>query len=175
MHDSDEHDFVDTASVGTDAKDPTISADIAGSFTYVSYQNAIPVIRSVQIENAGGRHLENCRIELTSSPAFLRSKSWTIDRLVPGDSLPLSDRKVELDADYLAGLNEAERGEITLRLSAGDVVLDERRFPVRLLTRDEWRGVADMANLLPAFVMPNDPAVARILSTPVGFQASWAE
>lgn len=143
--------------------DPTIVAEIAGSFTYASYQNAIPVVRSIRIENVGGRQHENVRIDLTSSPAFLRAKSWTVDRLLPGDSLPLGDRKVDLDADYLAGLNEAERGEITLRLSAGGALLDERRFPVRLLARDEWGGVADMAQLLPAFVMPNDPAVARIL------------
>ncbi len=143
--------------------DPTIIADIAGSFTYASYQNAIPVLRAIRIENTGGRHQENIRADLTSSPAFLRAKSWTIDRLAPGDILPLGDRKIDLDADYLAGLNEAERGEITLRLSAGGTVLDEQRFPVRLLARDEWGGVADMAQLLPAFVMPNDPAVSRIL------------
>ena len=77
----------------------------------------------------------------------------------------MSDRKVELDAHYLAGLNEAERGEITLRLSAGGEVLDEQRFAVRLLARDEWGGVADMAQLLPAFVMPNDPGIAPILRT----------
>ncbi|WP_315760824.1 DUF3320 domain-containing protein [Sphingomonas sp. Y38-1Y] len=154
--------------IGADAGDavaanPTITADIAGSFTYASYQNAIPVVRSIRIDNTAGKHQENIRVDLTSSPAFLRPKSWTIDRLVPGDNLPLADRKVDLDADYLAGLNEAERGEITLRLSADNAVLDEQRFPVRLLARDEWGGVADMAHLLPAFVMPNDPAVARIL------------
>jgi hypothetical protein len=163
MHDSNDQDFTAVIPSGESVTDPTISADIAGSFTYASYQNAIPVIRSIEIDNADGRHHESIRVDLTSSPAFLRTKSWTIDRLVPGDNLPLGDRKVDLDADYLAGLNEAERGEITLRLSAGDTVLDEQRFPVRLLARDEWGGVADMAQLLPAFVMPNDPAVARIL------------
>lgn len=144
---------------------PTISADIAGSFTYASYQNAIPVVRSIVVENKSDRYFQDCLVELSSSPAFLRPKSWKLDRLIPGDSLPLNDRKVELDAAYLAGLNEAERGEITLRLSLGDQMLDEQRFPVRLLARDEWGGVADMVQLLPAFAMPNDPAVARILRT----------
>nr|WP_267213506.1 DUF3320 domain-containing protein [Chelatococcus asaccharovorans] len=144
---------------------PSIVADIAASFTYASYQNAIPVVRSLLIENEADRHFENCRLELTSSPSFLRPKTWTIDRLVPGDGLPLSDRKIELDAGYLAGLNEAERGEITLRLSSAGEVLDEKRIAVRLLARDEWGGVADMAQILPAFVMPNDPGVARILRT----------
>lgn len=163
MNDSSERDFSGAHCGDITVKDPAISADIAGSFTYASYQNAIPVIRSIRIENSDGRHHENVRVDLSSSPAFLRAKTWVVDRLAPGDSLPFGDRKVDLDADYLAGLNEAERGEITLRLSTGDAVLDEQRFPVRLLARDEWGGVADMAQLLPAFVMPNDPSVARIL------------
>ncbi|RUW22382.1 DNA helicase, partial [Mesorhizobium sp. M1A.F.Ca.IN.020.06.1.1] len=144
---------------------PSIIADVASSFTYASYQNAIPVIRSIRLDNDTAGSLESCRLELTSSPSFLRPKTWAVDRLVPGDRLQLSDRKVELDSGYLAGLNEAERGEITLRLSAAGEVLDERRLTVRLLARDEWGGVADMAQLLPAFVMPNDPGVAPILRT----------
>ncbi|MGV1760810.1 DUF3320 domain-containing protein [Rhizobium sp. A22-96] len=151
--------------LGGRPKNPAIVADVAASFTYASYQNAVPVIRSILIENNTDRHVENCRIELTSSPSFLRPKSWTVDRLIPGDRLPLIDRKVEFDASYLAGLNEAERGEITLRLSSSGEILDEQRLPVRLLARDEWGGVDDMAQLLPAFVMPNDPGVAQILRT----------
>ena len=142
---------------------PTIIADIASSFTYASFQNAIPVIRSIAIENHTDAHFERCTLELTSSPPFLRAKTWTVDRLIPGDHLALSDRRIELDADYLAGLNEAERGEITLRLSCSGDTLDEQRLPVRLLARDEWGGMNDMAQLLPAFVMPNDPAVATLL------------
>ena len=140
-----------------------IQADIAGSFTFASYQNAIPVLRSLAIENPTDRHLEQCRLAMVATPSFLRPKLWTIDRLVPGDRIVINDRRIELDAGYLAGLDEAERGEITLRLYAKDECLAESRLPVRLLARDEWGGVADMAQLLPAFVLPNDPAVAKIL------------
>ncbi len=157
--------FTEAETGDASTNEALITADIAGSFTYASYQNAIPVVRSIQIDNTSRSHHENIRVELSSSPAFLRSKIWTIDRLAPGDSLSLSDCKVDLDADYLAGLNEAERGEITLKLLAADTVLDEQRVPIRLLARDEWGGVADMAQLLPAFVMPNDPAIALILRT----------
>ena len=144
-------------------RSPKIFADIASSFTYASYQNAIPVLRAIGIENRSDRQVEKLRLELSSTPAFVRPKAWMVDRVVPGDHLPLGDRKVELDAGYLAGLNEAERGEITLRLVADTEILDEYRHVVRLLARDEWGGVADMAQLLPAFVMPNDPAVSSLL------------
>ncbi|MDR3487487.1 MAG: DUF3320 domain-containing protein [Bradyrhizobium sp.] len=141
----------------------TIEADIAHCFTYASYQNAVPVIRSISLAGSAGANFEGCTLELTSAPPFLRPKTWTIDRIIAGDLIRLSDRKVDLDASYLAGLNEAERGEITLRFISKGAVVAEQRRSVRLLARDEWGGVADMAQLLPAFVMPNDPAIASIL------------
>jgi very-short-patch-repair endonuclease len=140
-----------------------IISDIGATFTYASFQNAIPVIRSIAIDNRTMQSFERCTLELTSSPPFLRAKTWMVDRVAAGDRIALSDRKVDLDAAYLSGLDEAERGEINLRLSSGAAVLAEQRISVRLLARDEWGGVADMAQLLPAFVMPNDPAVAGLL------------
>lgn len=140
-----------------------IKADIAACFTYASYQNAIPVIRSVSLASSATSNIENCRLELRSVPPFLKQKTWAIDRVLAGDEIVISDRKVELDAAYLAGLNEAERGEIQLNLMRGDELLAQHVQDVRLLARDEWGGVADMAQLLPAFVMPNDPAIAAIL------------
>ena len=140
-----------------------VLADVAGSFTYASFQNAIPVIRSIAVNNPTAENFGGCELHLVSNPPFLRSKRWVVDRLAAGDRLSLTDRKVELDPAYLAGLNESERGEIVFTLSMGDRTLAEIRSSVRLLARDEWGGIGDMAQLLPAFVMPNDPAVAKIL------------
>lgn len=142
-----------------------IEASLAGTFTFASHQNSIPVIRSIRIENATPEPVQDVQLELTASPTFLRAKTWKIDRINPGADVVLSDRRVNLDATYLAGLTEAERGDITLRLFKGEKLLAETIAPVRLLARDEWGGVADMGQLLPAFVMPNDPAIVRVLRT----------
>lgn len=140
-----------------------IDANLANTFTFASHQNSIPVIRSIRIENASNEPVQGVQLELTASPAFLRAKTWKIDRINAGDDVVLSDRRIDLDAAYLAGLTEAERGDITLRLIKGDKLLAETIAHVRLLARDEWGGVADMGQLLPAFVMPNDPAIVRVL------------
>jgi very-short-patch-repair endonuclease len=140
-----------------------VDADLAATFTFASHQNSIPVIRSIRIENQNAESIENVRLELTASPAFLRAKNWTVDRIAAGDRVTLSDRRIELDASYLAGLDEAERGDITLRLMQAERILAETVVPVRLLARDEWGGVTNMGQLLPAFVMPNDPAIFPLL------------
>src|SRR6218665_1544660 len=130
--------------------DVAVHADIAECFTYASFQNAIPIIRSISVENLTGEILEACQLRLTANPPFLRARTWVLDRILPGDQVALGDRRVEMDAGYLAGLNEAERGEVSLSLLVKGEVLTELHLPVRLLARDEWGGVADMAQLLPA-------------------------
>ncbi len=162
-------DTIDTAVCASDSAptddEPTIAivADLAATFTFASHQNSIPVIRSIRVENSTADQLETVRLELTASPPFLRSKIWSIDRIAAGESITLSDRRIDLDASYLAGLNEAERGDIVLRLIQNDKVIVETVVQVRLLARDEWGGVSDTAQLLPAFAMPNDPAVFKLL------------
>lgn len=140
-----------------------VIADLAATFTFASHQNSIPVIRSIRIDNPTDETIESARLELTATPAFLRAKTWSIDRIGAVSDVTLTDRRIDLDAGYLAGLDEAERGDVTLRLIAGERTLVEAIIPVRLLARDEWGGVADMSQLLPAFVMPNDPAIYRLL------------
>jgi very-short-patch-repair endonuclease len=140
-------------------------ADLATKFTFASHQNSFPVVRSIAIRNPTTDALERLRLEFSASPPFLRPKTWTIDRLLAGDEIALTDRRIDLDPAYLANLDEAESGDIQLRLIRGEELLTETVVPVRLLARDEWGGVSDMAQLLPAFVMPNDPAIFRILKS----------
>ena len=144
---------------------PAIVANLTSTFTFASHQNSFPVIRSIRIENPGAETLEGVRLELTASPPFLRAKTWTIDRVLAGDGVTLTDRHIDLDAAYLGGLNEAERGDISLRLLKGDTELAQTTLSVRLLAREEWGGVSDMAQLLPSFVMPNDPATFKLLKS----------
>lgn len=148
---------------GTAPPSIKIDANLASTFTFASHQNSIPVIRSIRIENATSEPIQDLQLELTASPAFLRAKTWKIDRINAASDVVLSDRRIDLDAAYLAGLTEAERGDISLRLLKGAKLLVETIAPVRLLARDEWGGVTDMGQLLPAFVMPNDPAIVRVL------------
>ncbi len=145
--------------------EPSVSIlpDIVSAINYASWQNSVPILRSVEISNDTADVLNGLRLELVVTPAFCKRKSWTIDRVSPGDILRISDRAIELDPDFLGGLNEAERGQVSFRLFSADQLIAERTEEIRLLARDEWGGFGAMAPLLAAFVMPNDPGVARII------------
>lgn len=146
-----------------DAVAVLVAADIPRCVNYASWQNAVPLLRSLEIRNNSSESLRDVRLELETSPAFTRKKTWIIEGVRANESLAIRDRDIQLDPGYLNGLNEAERGLATFRLFHRDRQLLEDSREIRVLARDEWGGMQSMGELLAAFVMPNDPALALVL------------
>ena len=140
-----------------------VSPVLATKVNFATAQNGVAVIKRLAIENAGAEPVEKIRLVLSARPAIIREKAWVIDRIPAGSTLQLKDLETPLDTALLGGLDEAEVGQVDFRLSAQgleDVNLSHR---IEMLARDEWGGLAEMDNILAAFVSPNQPFVARIL------------
>lgn len=140
-----------------------IAAAVAEKIGFASHQNAVPILRELEIHHEGEAAYRDLTVHLSANPPFLSERTWRIDELTPGTSLHVTDRDVELDASFLGDLGECISGTATLRVEAGGEVLAVSSFPVELLARNQWGGVDSMGELLPAFVTPNDPAVDRVL------------
>jgi very-short-patch-repair endonuclease len=141
-----------------------IEATIASKVGFASHQNAVPLIRELRLRLAGEQSYEHCRLALEADPHFVQPKTWQIDRLRPGDELSIPERHVQLNATLLDGLTESLTGTVTLTVVGEDnAQLAAISYPVELLAHNEWGGTTAMAELLPAFVMPNDPAIDRVL------------
>lgn len=130
---------------------------------FASAQNDVSIIGGITVENPTDEVLTDIRITLRATPPIIREKTWAIDRVAPRSDLAVRDTSTPLDIARLEGLNEAEVGELEFRLEAQGLRTIVEKWRVELLARDEWGGVRDMAQILAAFVSPNDPAVARIL------------
>lgn len=142
----------------------TIDAVVAAKLGFASHQNAVPLLRELKVGMEGARAAERLSLRLAADPPFVRPKTWALDRLSPGDALAVADRDVQLDAALLGGLTESVTGCVTLTLVGADgAELASVTQAVELLAHNEWGGLGAMAELLPAFVMPNDPAVDRVL------------
>lgn len=135
----------------------------AAKVNFASSQNGVSIIKSLVIRNISPEVLENVVVELECSPGLIRPKSWTLDRLSAEDRRSLTDLDTPLNMELLGGLNEAEVGELRLAVRQADRVLVREARTIEMLARDEWGGVGEMAQLLAAFVSPNDPVVAAIL------------
>ncbi len=164
MQNEASNDFGDVQTVGDQSPTPAVPqllVEAADTFNYAAWQNAVPLLRGITINNPSGEELSSVVIELTASPAFARSKRWTIDRVHAGGSLRLVDVDIDIDPSFLDSLDEAERGMLSFQLVHGGQPIHAVNHSVRVLARDEWGGMPSMGELLAAFVTPNDPASHR--------------
>lgn len=141
----------------------SLSATILEKINFACHQSAFAVLRELRVIHAGEQDLEDLELTVSSSPAFLKPKSWRIDRLVAGTELPVRDKDLQLDGGFLLGLSESMKGEVIFRLSHQGEPLLEQSLPVELLANNEWGGNGYMPELLAAFCIPNDPVVDRLL------------
>lgn len=135
---------------------------IARKLGFTSHQNAVPLLRELVLHNESDQNFQDLTLHLQTAPAVLEAKQWNIDRLLPGTSLDIRERDIKLNAEWLAELTESVMCEVTLSLRQGDEELFTINYPLEALAKNEWGGNA-MLELLPSFIMPNDPAVDRLL------------
>lgn len=142
----------------------SIQVDVAEKIGFVSQQNAVPPLRGISITNDSDVPLERAVLTLETDPGFLSPRSWQIDHIAVGETLHILDQRVDISASYTKGLSESERGTVSLKLRDQDgELLALHDAPTELLASDQWGGTDAMPELLAAFVMPNDPAVDKVL------------
>ncbi|WP_395666375.1 DUF3320 domain-containing protein [Methylocella sp.] len=141
-----------------------IKGVIAPKINFATHQNAVPLIRDVKVTAPPDTPAHTLTLSLSSDPPFVQTKVWSIDAIGASETLSIHDRDVALNATLLHDLTESLVGTLTLRLTdAANALLAEATQPIELLAHNQWGGIGVMAELLPAFVMPNDPAVDRVL------------
>ncbi len=122
------------------------------------------MLRDLRIENLDEvERLDDVVVTLESNPGFIKPKSWHVDRIAPRGAVAVKHRDIELDGGFLLKLSESMAGTVSIRAEKDGALLAEESRPVELLAFNEWGGAGYMPELLPAFAMPNDPAVDRIL------------
>jgi very-short-patch-repair endonuclease len=141
-----------------------IYCDIATKLNFACHQNAFALLRDLRIENGNSqiKH-ETLLVTLTANPLFLKPKSWRLDRLSAGAILPIKDRDIELNGNFLLNLSDSMRGTVTITVEQGEQILAQETKSIELLAYNEWGGTDYMPELLAAFAMPNESAIDRVL------------
>ncbi len=142
----------------------TIHSESAAKINFACHQSSFAFLRELRIENNNStERLEDVRVTLSSNPAFLKPKSWMLDRIAPAGIRPVTDRDIELDGAFLLELADSLSGHAKITVEQNGAIIADQTKPVELLAYNEWGGAGYMPELLAAFSMPNDPAVDRVL------------
>jgi Protein of unknown function (DUF4011)/REase_MTES_1575/AAA domain/Protein of unknown function (DUF3320) len=153
-----ERDRLDHAAAGV-----RVSCTVADNINVAFYQNAVPIIRDLAVENALGSDLAGISVHLTSEPPFLTPGVWRIERIADQAVHHIRSLDLKLDPAFLAGINASRRGELRVRVEAAGTVLAEQAVEINLLPPSHWGGVNSAPELLAAFVRPTDPSIDVIL------------
>jgi hypothetical protein len=137
--------------------------EIDSRINFPMQQNDVPVVKVVHVENGSDIPRRDLRLRITSVPDFADPWEARIALIAERSTYNLEAIDLVLSPRYLGELTERVRGQLRFELLQGAERLLERVVPVELLARDEWSGLASLPEILAAFVMPNHPAVERIL------------
>lgn len=140
---------------------------------FAMQQNDVPVVKALHIENRTDVPLRDLQIRISAEPAF--AQGWTSRVAAVGERATYNLGSVDLDLSpgFLGELTERVRGQIRAEVRREEEVLVYRTAPVELLARDEWGGLSSLPEILAAFVLPNHPAVERVLRSAAEFMSHW--
>ncbi|MGY8665415.1 DUF3320 domain-containing protein [Bradyrhizobium sp. UFLA05-109] len=152
-----------TGAEGSAAGTLKIACTTADNINVAFYQNAVPIIRELALENSEGRDLRELSVHLASEPAFITPGVWRIEQIADGATHHIRSLDLKLDPAFLAAINASRRAELRIRVEAAGETLVENAIEVNLLPPSHWGGVNAAPELLAAFVRPTDPSVDVIL------------
>jgi very-short-patch-repair endonuclease len=130
---------------------------------FACHQNNIPMLKSLSVTNINEFSLEAATLTLKSQPEFFKPKVWKIERLASGTTLPIKDRDIHLNGEFLLNVKEAVKGRIEFSIECEGIQLATDTFEIELLAHNEWGGAGYMPELLASFVMPNASGIDQLL------------
>lgn len=141
-----------------------VRLEVRAKANFALQQHGYPIVTELTLENPeGGELMEGLAVRLKSDWNFIAPKEWTVDRLGPGEELPLPHHEIKLNGEMLSGLEEATECGVTVTVMSGERTVAEEKKVVKVLAHNEWGGTGHIPEMLAAFSLPNDPAVDRIL------------
>ncbi|MFQ3459892.1 DUF4011 domain-containing protein, partial [Bradyrhizobium sp. UFLA01-814] len=152
-----------TRAEGSAAGTLKVVCTAADNINVAFYQNAVPIIRELALENGEGRDLRELLVHLASEPAFMTPGVWRIERVENGATHHIRSLDLKLDPAFLVGINASRRAQLRIRVEAAGETLVENAIELNLLPPSHWGGVNAAPELLAAFVRPTDPSVDVIL------------
>ena len=142
----------------------TITAQIDTTVNYASYQNNVPLIRTLSIQNQSEEPLQDIEIVIKCEPSFADIMRLRFAHLDAHETRRIDPIDLKIAHRYLAELNEAERGRVIIEVIANNTLIATAEHPVDVLAYDQWAGTRALPELLAAFSLPNNPVIDRLMS-----------
>lgn len=144
-------------------------------FNYALYQNEVPPIRGIRILNQTGTPVEGLSLHIYSDFNFFKEYEVSLPAIPSGKPVDLDDPTLVINGRTLAGLTETVSTTVTVELRKEGETVCGCRGQMQVLAYDQWQGGETYRNLLPAFVLPNHPAIPALLHDAAERLKKWGK
>ena len=143
------------------------------AISYSLQQNGYEPIHEVEITNKE-QTIENVVLVIKSNPDVFETYSRAIDILPTNQTISIRNIKLKIDVNYLISLTERQKTILTVQLvDKENNVITEELVDIDVLAFDQWTGAAIYPELLSAFVTPNHPQIAGVVSKASEYLKQW--
>ena len=151
----------------------SVSGQINATVNFAMQQNYVPMIRSVTVRNDSEETLRELRLRISFEPEFAQEYTYNIPAIAPNASVEIEPVKILLSTRFLFTLTEKIVGNITIQVLQGEECLYDYHTDIEVLAYDQWSGLRMMPELISAFVTPNHPRVAEVVTKGGEFLKTW--
>ena len=142
----------------------SVDAEYAPFVNFAMQQNAVPLLRALSLTNFSDKQANNVTVRVWSDPPVIAEKTLRVDFVGPGTSYSFKDLSLMLLRKPLRGQSEREEGHLCIEIAADGLPPSQQLFPLSVLAYNEWFGISSLPEIIAAHVLPNDPAVERVLA-----------
>jgi len=142
----------------------TIHLEYVPFVNFAMQQNAVPLLKSLTVKNKTTAPLDHVEVRIWSDPPVLAEKTVRMETLGSGSEYTFKELALTLLREPLRKQTERENGHFWIEVKSDNEPPVRRPFPLTLLAYNEWHGTSTLSEIIAAHVLPNDPAVERILA-----------
>ena len=142
----------------------TVKYQIPKSFHYAAHLNKVPFMENLMLRNSGKEDLQKLTVHIFSEPVIFKEVCLTVELLSAGKIMELEEPEFSYVPDELANFTEGIEGKVTVEVLLGDTALCKKETALKLQPFDENSNWSADKTLTAAFVTPNHPMIAPILS-----------
>ena len=142
----------------------SVEAEYTPFVNFAMQQNAVPLLRALVATNSSNKQATHVVVRVWSDPPVIAEKTLGVEAIAPGASYAFLDLALTLLRELLRKQSEREEGHLWIEIAADEFTPTRKPLPLAVLAYNEWYGVSSLPEIIAAHVLPNDPAVERILT-----------
>ena len=128
---------------------------------YAMVANGIGCCKTLIVENHDTRDWQHLVVTLKGT--YIVESTAHVDSLGIGSAVQLRMVEIKPDINALSTTTETIGTSFTLTVADDEEELFRADYPISLLAYNQWSGTTIMPELIAAYVVPNHPALSRVL------------